>query len=384
MSRYQRSLAASGSGLESVDSFEAAGTSINEIIDSKMTLSEEMLRKMQSDSDVSAKTLQKFTDTLNTKGRRALKAVHQSDANYFTKHPEAAELLEVIVRTDGSRPSYLIKNGTADLSGTPDGLWKNILLANKDRIDKAIACVGRIDRYGQQVGTGFLISKNVIVTNLHVLQALGSKTNGNWTLNEEVTIDFGYEFNGIGSINPRALKKVLFEAGKPIDRTKIDHSKLDMAVIELEPLADDTGLQTLNFDGKTDRFWDDSYIYTIGYPGNPGLQGLSTYGIVLEQLYQSTYGYKRLSPGQVIADADMAVHKTICHDASTLGGNSGSVIIGAGRESCAGALHYGGTLAMPKQNWGHLLAATLDVKDKKKRAKLSEILADANVIIEKV
>ena len=114
------------------------------------------------------------------------------------------------------------------------------------------------------------------------------------------------------------------------------------------------------------------------------MAGLSNYGIVLEQLYQSTYGFKRLSPGQVLVDDDMAAHHSICHDASTLGGNSGSVIIGAGKETAAAALHYGGTLAPPKQNWGHLLAATLELKDKKTGTPLHTILKDQGTTIETV
>ncbi len=383
MSQYRTALMPRGSALESVENSDAVAN-LKQTIDQKMVLSEETLQKLRVDSDVPIKTVEKLTQAINTKGRRAIKAIHQGDEQYFVKHPEALDLLEVIVRTDGSRPSFLIKNGTVDLTGTTDGLWKNILLANKDRIDKAISCVGRIDRAGQQIGSGFLIGKNAIVTNLHVLQSIASKNNGVWKINADATIDFGYEFQGIKSINSRELKSVIFESGKPINPAAINHSKLDMAVIALEPLADDTGLLTLNFDGNINRQWTDNYIYTIGYPGNPGLAGLSNYGIVLEQLYQSTYGFKRLSPGQVLADDDMAAHHSICHDASTLGGNSGSVIIGAGKETAAAALHYGGTLAPPKQNWGHLLAATLELKDKKTGTPLHTILRDQGTTIETV
>ena len=52
---------------------------------------------------------------------------------------------------------------------------------------------------------------------------------------------------------------------------------------------------------------------------------------------------------------------TVTHDATTLGGNSGSLVVCSGRSMIAAALHYGG--AAQVENWGHILSQTLSTKD---------------------
>ena len=51
------------------------------------------------------------------------------------------------------------------------------------------------------------------------------------------------------------------------------------------------------------------------------------------------------------------------NDATTLGGNSGSVVLVAGREHIAAGLHYGGRGGEPRENWGHILGLVLDEPD---------------------
>jgi hypothetical protein len=98
-------------------------------------------------------------------------------------------------------------------------------------------------------------------------------------------------------------------------------------------------------------------VFTIGYPANPG----HGYALsLLEQLFQSTYGFKRLAPGRVITSQFTNKAWTTTHDATTLGGNSGSVLLVAGREHIAAGLHSGGRISKPLENWGHILGAVLD------------------------
>ena len=91
------------------------------------------------------------------------------------------------------------------------------------------------------------------------------------------------------------------------------------------------------------------FIYTVGYPGNPGMgEPLS----LLEQLFQSTFGCKRLAPGEIEPAHAQVFTWTLAHDASTLGGNSGSVVLVPGREGAAAGLHYGGTRGRPAGELG--------------------------------
>ncbi|HEY2186035.1 MAG TPA: hypothetical protein VGH39_13660 [Xanthobacteraceae bacterium] len=51
------------------------------------------------------------------------------------------------------------------------------------------------------------------------------------------------------------------------------------------------------------------------------------------------------------------------HDATTLGGNSGSAVLVIGRERISAGLHYGGRHSDPRENWCHVLGSTLEETD---------------------
>lgn len=272
--------------------------------------------------------------------------------------------LETIVRTDGSRPSFIVQNGEVNRATSPLGTWRDTLDASNDLLLDAISCFGRINlpflKFGF-AGTGFLIHENLILTNRHVLQVIGRENNdGKWDISEEATIDFGHEFRARESVNRRKVKKLVYCGPDEIDleAPKVDHKKLDLALIELEPADNSNKPGTvLAVDVSPDWATDDTVIFTIGYPGKPPLGSFTE--TLLEQLFQSTYGCKRLAPGLVAKSLESNGPWTISHDATTLGGNSGSGILVAGREHIAAGLHYGGRRASPSENWGHILGKTL-------------------------
>ena len=62
--------------------------------------------------------------------------------------------------------------------------------------------------------------------------------------------------------------------------------------------------------------------YIIGYPGEPYV---GTYvPTLLEELFRSTFGFKRLAPGSVVGSNYQVADWTVTHDCTTLGGSSGS------------------------------------------------------------
>jgi V8-like Glu-specific endopeptidase len=273
-------------------------------------------------------------------------------------------VLETIVRTDGSRPSFMIQNGEVNRATSPLGVWGDMLDSSDNLLREAIPCFGRINlpwvKFGF-VGTGFLIHENLILTNRHVLQLVGKRDDkGDWELFDEAAIDFGHEFRARDSVNKRALKKLIFCGSDEIDlqAVKADHKKLDLALIELEP-ADSSNkpAKVLAVDSSTDWATDDTVIFTIGYPGQPALGSFTP--TLLDQLFQLTYGCKRLAPGLIARSQESSEPWTMAHDATTLGGNSGSGILIAGREHIAAGLHYGGRNKSPSENWGHILGKTL-------------------------
>jgi hypothetical protein len=187
-----------------------------------------------------------------------------------------------------------------------------------------------------------------------------------------VAIDFGHEFRARDSVSPRRLKRVVFCPEKVINPKLVDHKKLDLVLIELDAAQEsERPRSVLAFDIAPDWANPPQFIYTVGYPGNPGWGELLS---LQEQLFQSTFGCKRLAPGEIEPPHANVSTWTLAHDASTLGGNSGSVVLVPGREDAAAGLHYGGTGAVPRENWGHILGRVLGEPDKDSGKTLREVL----------
>jgi Trypsin-like peptidase domain len=303
--------------------------------------------------------LHAIADRIADEGGSALRLLRDEGPD-VAQNADVLGGLEGIVRTDGSRPSFMIRDGEVDRTTSPVRDWGPTLDTSAESLAKAIACVGRIDLPGAPAGyqgTGFLIQENLIVTNRHVLQSIADPVDGTWKFRPGASIDFGHEFRGRGSVTARALKSLVFTGSKVIKPgSPVDHSKLDIAVIEIEPVTPSPA-DVLAVDASVDWASPDLIVFTIGYPANPG----PNYALsLLEQLFQSTYGCKRLAPGRVMTSQITTQAWTTAHDATTLGGNSGSVVLVAGREHIAAGLHYGGRNGEPRENWGHILGRVLD------------------------
>ncbi|MEX2025948.1 MAG: lipase family protein, partial [Pirellulaceae bacterium] len=121
-------------------------------------------------------------------------------------------------------------------------------------------------------------------------------------------------------------------------------------------------------------------VYTVGYPGPP--RQFLYPPTLLEQLFQSTYGCKRLAPGELVTPQSPLFNWTLAHDATTLGGNSGSVVLVLGDEMVAAGLHYGGKPQLGTtlgENWGHVLGSVLDETDGFHPKTLRETLKERGV-----
>lgn len=345
----------------------------------------ELLRVIVRDHLGNDPELLEIADNIVSDGDPALRA-HQSGDVDFLSDEKRLGALEVIVRSDGARPTFLVRNGAPDLTTSIIGNWRLTMEDQRDGLAAALTCVGRINDSASQLGfqgTGSLIGANVVLTNRHVLQAIASqKLDGSWKLNAGVNIDFGHEWRGKGSIGRRAITNVLFAGPKAIPLEGLDLGLLDVALLELAPAATGTAtVQPLKLDIAPD--WDDPQqgVFITGYPGPPATGAYAP--SLLEKLFASTYGHKRVAPGHVMTRADQLADSprkwSLAHDATTLGGNSGSAILVIGRTDRAAGLHFGGKWSAPRENWGHVIGRLLDETDGRSDRTLRQVLADNGV-----
>lgn len=321
--------------------------------------------------------LYEIADKLCRDGGEAMRLVRAGDEHALNANNHLLAGLEAIIKTDGTRPSFMVRYGKVDMASSPLGNWDGPLINSEDTLNEAIKCVGRINdpasTQGFQ-GTGFLVQKNIIITNRHVLQLIADQQNdGTWKIHPDITIDFGHEFSAIESINPRAITKVIFAATSQIT-DPLDHKKLDLAVLELEP-ANNANTTYFSINIAPQLVTQGKLVYTIGYAGKPP-NGIPL--SLLDELFMDTYGCKRLAPGEIIKSGIAIPGFSLAHDATTLGGNSGSAIVVIGKEKLVAALHYGGRYAEPSENWGHKMDLILNNTDANGQT-LKECLAEHDV-----
>lgn len=332
--------------------------------------------------------LHKIADEIARRGFGALRLWSALGDEKVVARPDVMGDMEVIARADGSRPSFLIQNDRALRASSPVGDWAAALDASElTQLTAAIRCVGRIDDPSASEGfrgTGFLVHEDLVVTNRHVLQEIAAQnTPGQYTFSPEVAIDFGHEFRADGSTTPRprrAIESLVYAGPKAIPHSPVDHARLDIAVLKLAPLSTDQPREpTLAIDISPDWSEGSPDTFVIGYPGRPAP---TDYPLdLLERLFQVTWGRKRLAPGRPIDAASGIASRSFAHDATTLGGNSGSVVLVVGREGAAAGLHYGGTRGEPRENWGHKLGLCLDEPDPISGSTLREVLTRFGVVL---
>jgi hypothetical protein len=280
--------------------------------------------------------------------------------------------LEAVIRVTG-RPAILVKDGDLELdSADPDlSQWQDTIRLAREGMKRTIRSVGRIDRSGFHIGTGFVVAPGVVMTNRHVLQAIahdkgGSGTGREWSLlGGRCTIDFLMEYGG-SRTSQFDITGVAYGGPQTIGET-LDIGKLDLALLTVRSPNDEGELlpQPLHLTKSLAASQRMAEVYMVGYPARPSAlpRGTSPEEIqlidTLKRIFRMRYGFKRLALGAITHPLGKVpndpVPWAIGHDATTLGGNSGSCVVGLDEETTVLGLHFGGIFF--DHNLAHVFAA---------------------------
>ena len=313
----------------------------------------------------------KLIEDIQLYGKSALISLRDSNKAPLLPPEQLSATLEAIVKFDGTRPTFLINNGEVNLSSSITTSWQDSLYVSRDLLRQVIPSVGRISssaEEGSAIGTGFLISETLLVTNRHVLQKIACRNDekGKWEFFGGASVDFVKEYGSTDSDSVEFVSVVF--AGPNAVRLQIDHQINDIAIFELN-LKPKTLIRPFKLRSFAPR--EDIEIYTIGYPSMPDIRDYPL--DVLDSLFEKGFDVKRLAPGKLMGKEASLPEWSFCHDATTLGGNSGSVVMEIGKEDVVAGLHYGGASKDPRRNYAHNIAL-LEEEDNYSGLSLGETL----------
>lgn len=233
------------------------------------------------------------------------------------------------------RPVLAIKQNVTQLvfiDEADSAIWGERIKRAKPVLDDAIRAVGRVDLNGGQldwVGTGWLVAENVIVTNRHVAREFAERKGERFTfkmgLSDRISagIDFLQEIDNQAKLVFQIVKPLHIEDAPGPDVAFFEVTMMSGSARLAKPIALAASIATTQ------------NVATIGYPAYdsriPEPQ-------LMEQIYGKIYNKKRLAPGGVTR-----VEQTrIWHNCTTLGGNSGSVVLDLDKGDAVG-LHFSGS-----------------------------------------
>ncbi len=248
-------------------------------------------------------------------------------------------VLETIVR-EGRPAIPIMENRISFQNAVVDAAADTIVARLRETaavIEPCIPLVGRVDVDNFPtaltfVGTAWLVDTNVAVTNRHVADLIARNNNGKFQfrpgrLGEElrVNVDYRHEM-GLNAKDSVRVRRVIW--------IEPDPDGPDIAFLELDRPTDGT---TKPFITLAEKDADpNSEVVVIGYPAKAPAHIIPNQQW-MDQIYSSTYDVKRIAPG--LAGAISRGWAT--HDCTTLGGNSGSVVVNMNKGEAV-ALHFAG------------------------------------------
>jgi endonuclease G, mitochondrial len=239
--------------------------------------------------------------------------------------------LEAIVMKE-NRPVVFVRGNSYDDVGNP---WSSLNAAEvKTRLSDLFPLIGRIELPNSTLlpyaGTGFVVGKGLVATNRHIAQifaqglGLTIRYRGG-----DAAIDFKRQVDTPEDDRSDYLS---------VRGVEMIHPYWDMALLQVDGLRTDKMLRlsVLSPDQLVNR-----NIVAVGYPALDPRNDAA----LQDKIFGGVYYVKRLQPGVVRARAKVQSFENqvnaMTHDASTLGGNSGSAIIDVDSGEVV-ALHFAG------------------------------------------
>jgi hypothetical protein len=269
--------------------------------------------------------------------------------------PGPQTALEALVQLD-DRPALRLGDDGVDPNDPELGEWEGAVILHPT-FAQLQRSVGRIDqRPGVHAGTGFVVGDGLVMTNRHVLEVLAvptpSRTSpAEWVLTGDAVVNFSPS----GTDPTRAFRvvEVVFSGPDPIEG-HVDLAHLDLALLRVEqtnaagavlPAALTLSDQAIAVDAAK--------VFVVGYPAMPTVlptdeQGKRRMDVVqrLREIFGMAYGIRYLSPGLVMTASatlpDSPEHWVFTHDATSLGGNSGSCVMSFDHNLDVAGLHFAG------------------------------------------
>lgn len=258
--------------------------------------------------------------------REAADAVRRGEESTLSADEEA------IIRREG-RPVYFVQQDRID--GPHDPYWKARVAPARERLEAVIPSVGRIDleRHAHAwVGTAWLVAQDVVMTNRHVARLFATAAAGGFVLDVDpygqhvsASIDFRGEH--------RSRARIRFPVSRVLHIEPVGPDRPDVALLKIERSGEQDEPQPSPVRIAETDAAPGAVVAVLGYPAwddrnDPWVQ---------EAVFGGVYGVKRFQPGEVTASKAAWLN----HDCSTLGGNSGSVVV-AFDTGCAVGLHFMG------------------------------------------
>lgn len=212
--------------------------------------------------------------------------------------------------------------------------------AVRQRLHAAIKATCRIENNGRLVGTGFLVTPDLIMTNRHVASdfvlGVGDAANIGFAPLAQAVVNFQREQG-----RPDANGDATIAISAPV----MMHPYFDIALLRLARPASPAPLLLA---AESAAVQNDADIALIGYPDfNPEEDAKPQRDVIGEH-----FGVKRLQPGRIGQTGTVRSYDKLVesrgHDSSTLTGNSGSPVISLTTGKVV-AVHFYGRLR--KSNW---------------------------------